>query len=427
MSMAPGPLSGPAPRRPPLAGLGVLAAGGALAAAAVLTFALAGGRAPGPADTNPAATNPAATNPGGGAAGAASAPAPIVAPSAQIVGARSDSRVPWQQALVVAVTDGTLSTVTGTDDRGAALTGAVTPTGTWSSTTALVPGATYTLSAVVLDAAGVTRTLPLGARASDPERIRTAALSPGDDRVVGVGQPVVVRLDGEVLGAQARAAIESRLRVTATPPVTGAWRWINSRELHYRAAQFWAPGTTLRVIADLDRLALPGGTWGSGVRTSTFSVGDALTSIVDVTARTMTVRRNGQVLRTMKASMGRPAYPTRNGTFVVLEKFENKVMDSATVDLPVGEDAYRTEVEHAVRLTNSGTFTHAAPWSVPDQGLRNVSHGCINLSPADAQWYFEQTRRGDVVTVVGSTAGPVPTDPGSADWNMSYADWASSA
>ncbi|MDP9437044.1 MAG: L,D-transpeptidase [Actinomycetota bacterium] len=255
----------------------------------------------------------------------------------------------------------------------------------------------------------------------------TARLSPGDDAVVGVGKAVAVTLSRDVESAAARAAVTARLSVRTTPAAPGAWRWMDARTVHYRPAAFWRPGTKVSVRVDLTRLGLPDGTWGSGGRTTRFTVGDALVSTVDVRRKTMTVRRNGAVVRIMKASMGRPEFPTRNGTFVVLEKFRHKIMDSATLDLPPGTPAYRLGVDHAVRITNSGTFTHSAPWSVRDQGRRNVSHGCINLSPADAAWYFAQARRGDVVQVVGSTQGPVSWDAGPQDWNTSFAAWRATA
>ena len=174
-------------------------------------------------------------------------------------------------------------------------------------------------------------------------------------------------------------------------------------------------------VADGAALA-PGGAWGSGVRTSRFTVGDAVVSTVDVAAHTMTVTRNGEVLRVLKASMGKPEHPTRGGTHLVLEKDATRVMDSDTVGLP---GAYRTEVQWAVRLTYSGTFTHSAPWSVADQGVRNVSHGCINLSPEDAKWFYDLARRGDVVHVVGTDEPPLPDDPGSVDWNVPFEEWVS--
>lgn len=347
--------------------------------------------------------------------------APVAVPAATVVGVRG-GRVPWDQPLRLAVSSGTLTAATVTDPDGAGVPGQLTPTG-WRSTGTLVPGATYHATLTVQDAADALHALPLTADTSLADRVVTAALSPGDDAVVGVGKPIAVTFDRDVEDAAARAALVSRLTVQARPAVPGAWRWMDDRTVHYRPATFWKSGTEVDVRVDLHRLGLPDGTWGSGVRTSSFTVGAALVSTVDVQAKTMTVRRDGKVLRVLRASMGRPEFPTRNGTFLVLEKHRRKVMDSATVNLPPGSPAYRTEVEHAVRITNSGTFTHGAPWSVKDQGVRNVSHGCINLSPADAAWFYGLAQRGDVVVVEGSTQGPNSWDAGSRDWNMSFEEW----
>ena len=139
----------------------------------------------------------------------------------------------------------------------------------------------------------------------------------------------------------------------------------------------------------------------------------------------MTVSRGGTVLRVLKASTGRPGLDTRSGTFVVLEKSADRVMDSATVDLPPGTPAYRTAVKDAVRITAAARSRTARPGRWPARAVRNVSHGCVNLAPADAHWFFEQVRRGDVVTVVGSPAGPDLADAGSRDWNLSFSQWRS--
>jgi len=360
----------------------------------------------------------------GAAASAAAQPAAaaVAPPVLRLAGRTGGGRLPWQSALALTVEHGTLRDVQATGPDGASLPGGLAGAG-WSSSARLVPSTTYRLTATVADTAGTTRTVALQARTTAATRLLEAALSPGDDAVVGVGQPVAVRLDHPVTGAAARAAVLERLQVRTSPAVPGAWRWMDDQEVHYRAAQFWAPGTRIDVTSDLEGLRLPGQRWGSGTHTSSFTVGRALTSVVDTRTHTMTVSRDGRVVRVMKASMGKPAFPTRNGTFLVLEKFASRIMDSATVDLPPGTPAYRTAVEHAVRLTYSGTFTHGAPWSVPSQGVANVSHGCINLSPADAEWYYDQATRGDVVQVVGSTAGPSSTDPGSRDWNMSFRAW----
>jgi lipoprotein-anchoring transpeptidase ErfK/SrfK len=350
------------------------------------------------------------------AAGAEPAgPVPLVLAAS----AGPDGLQPWTEPLRVTVTHGELRdlVVVGPDDEPVA--GSLRE-GAWQSGGLLAPDRLYALTATVRDVGGREGTRRLGLRTTAAERVLTASLSPGDDAVVGVGQPVVVKLDGPVRDAESRRALVERLEVTSTPAVEGAWRWMRDEELHWRPAEFWPAGTAVDVRVALEGLALADGTWGSGVRTSQFEVGDALVSTVDVAAHTMTVTRNGEVLRVMPASMGRPEFPTRGGTHLVLEKNASRVMNSDTVGLP---GAYRLEVDWAVRLTYSGTFTHSAPWSVADQGVRNVSHGCINLSPQDAQWFYEQSRRGDVVQVVGTDVPPKLDDPGAADWNLTFEEW----
>ena len=359
---------------------------------------------------------------------AAAAAQPVVladadAPRLRVLGLR-DGTLAWQDRVRVKAHDGRLEMVSVTGPSGRPVPGALTPGGRWRATTTSVPASTYRVTAQVRDLAGELRTLQATVRTRAAQDLLGAGLAPGDGRVVGIGQPVVLRLDRPVEDPAARTALQDRLEVHSRPAVDGAWRWVSSTELHYRGPQFWEPGTSISVVADLDGLALPDGVWGSGRRTTAFTVGQALHSVVDTREHTMTVRRGGEVLRVMKASMGKPQFATRNGTFIVLEKFAERVMDSATVDLPPGTPAYRTAVEHAVRISYSGTFTHGAPWSVPSQGRANVSHGCINLSPADAEWFFDLAQRGDVVEVVGSRRGPLPHDAGSVDWNMSFAEWA---
>jgi lipoprotein-anchoring transpeptidase ErfK/SrfK len=99
-------------------------------------------------------------------------------------------------------------------------------------------------------------------------------------------------------------------------------------------------------------------------------------------------------------------------------------MDSATVGIPRNSpDGYYEKVYWDVRISYGGAFVHAAPWSVADQGSTNVSHGCVNLSTDNAKWFYDFSQRGDVVDVYNSTAAPVLTDPGMADWNLSWREW----
>lgn len=358
---------------------------------------------------------------------AAAAPAPAVAPtlSATVVSGPRMA-VPWSAPLTLMVANGTFKSVSVADPDGEPVAGsAATPT-TWRSTTTLLPAATYKVTAIAVDAAGELRPMTLAVRTAPATRVVRATLSPGDGAVVGVGQPVVVRLSRPVKDEADRAAVVQRLQVTAVPAVRGAWRWMQDDELHYRGPSYWAAGSRIDVVADLHRLQLSGGTWGAGRRTTSYRIGDAMVSTVDVKAHTMTVRRNGTVLRVLKVSTGRPGFETHNGVHLVLEKTRLKTMDSSTIGIPRnGPGGYYLKVPNSVRISYSGEFVHSAPNTVRQQGVANVSHGCINLAPADAAWFYPLARRGDVVEVKNSPRKPLSYDPGTSDWNMPFSQWAS--
>ena len=366
----------------------------------------------------------------GWAASRTSSPVPVAAarpvpvPSVVPVGVAA-GRVPWDRPLALAVVDGTLRDVTATGPDGTAVPGAVTAGG-WTSREPLLPASTYRLRATVVDRAGTEREVALNTRTTLPSRTLHAVLSPGDGKVVGIGMPVVVTLDQPVTEPADRAAVVQRLTVTSRPAVAGAWRWMSPTELHYRGPSYWAAGTALSARADLDRLRLSDGTWGEGVRTTSWTIGKAVVARVDVATKTMVVTVDGTVVRTLKVSTGRAAYPTKGGVHLVLEKNKLKVMDSATVGIPRNSPAgYYEEVPDSVRISYSGEFVHSAGWSVADQGVRNVSHGCVNVSPADAAWFFDLVKRGDVVDVVNASVPPLLSDPGTSDWNIPFSAWAS--
>jgi lipoprotein-anchoring transpeptidase ErfK/SrfK len=350
--------------------------------------------------------------------------APAVAPPEPTVSVAVDpaGNVPWDQPLQVTVANGQLGAVSVADADGQALPGATSPDGTaWQSAGTLIPQATYTVlvSATGADRRPIEQTLAVTATPAPELR---ATLSPGDGEIVGVGMPAVVTFDQPVAPAD-RPVVEQRLSVTTTPPVAGAWRWINRARLHWRPAAYWQSGTEVTVHADLRRLQV-GPAWGTNERTIRFRIGEAHISTVDVATHQMTVTENGQVVNRIPISAGRERYPTRNGVHIALAKSRIELMDSATVGIPLDRGGYYKKVGWATRLSYGGTFVHAAPWSVRDQGVRNVSHGCINASPASAQWFFNFTKRGDVVEVVNSTAPPKLSDPGTADWNIPWDQWA---
>ncbi|MCU1589990.1 MAG: ErfK/YbiS/YcfS/YnhG family protein [Frankiales bacterium] len=333
---------------------------------------------------------------------------------------------PWSAPLTLSVMDGTLKSVTVLDPDGTDLAGAAVDGSTWQSAVqSLLPDATYRVTATVVDKSGEPRPMTLSVHTTPAARVLHAVLSPGDGDVVGVGMPLIVTLNHPVKSSADRAALISRLTVVTTPAVAGAWRWMDNSELHYRAATYWTTGTAITLSSNLRRLQLSDGTWGSGTRRTTFHVGDAMISTVDVTKHVMAIRRNGKLLRIAKVSTGRDKYPTKGGVHIVLEKTKLKVMDSATVGIPRNSpDGYFEKVPFSVRISNGGAFVHAASWSVRSQGVANVSHGCVNMSPADAQWFFGLAKRGDVVNVINASVKPVLWDAGMSDWNIPFAEWA---
>jgi lipoprotein-anchoring transpeptidase ErfK/SrfK len=134
----------------------------------------------------------------------------------------------------------------------------------------------------------------------------------------------------------------------------------------------------------------------------------------------MTVTKDGQVVKSIPVSLGRPNMPSCSGTMVIIERLAKTVFDTTTDPNP--DNRYRTDIEYAQRLTWSGQFIHAAPWSVSDQGKRNVSHGCVNMSTDNAKWLFDQTVVG-VPVIVKGTPRPLEYGNGWTDWNKTWDDY----
>jgi lipoprotein-anchoring transpeptidase ErfK/SrfK len=120
----------------------------------------------------------------------------------------------------------------------------------------------------------------------------------------------------------------------------------------------------------------------------------------NISSHTFTVTIPGQAPRVMPASFGKPGRESPVGTFPVMEKDRTLIFDSRTIGIPLSDpEGYYLTGEYAERLTTGGVFVHSAPWSVNQQGHSNVSHGCVNLSPANAKWYFDNVQVGDPVTL----------------------------
>ena len=251
------------------------------------------------------------------------------------------------------------------------------------------------------------------------------AVVPLDGETVGVGLPIQVAFTAPVID---REAVQRGLAVQSTPAVTGAWRWISDDKVRYRPQEYWPPGTKVTLRIRLRGVSAGAGVYGDEQRTVSFTVGRSVVSVVDARRLRMEVSIDGQVARTIPVTTGKKGWETRNGVKVALEKHSLKLMDGATLGIPVDSpEYYRLPVRWAVRMTWSGEFVHGAGWSTADQGRARVSHGCVGMSLRDAKWFFAQTRRGDVIEVVNSpTDRSMELDNGFGDWNLSWEQWMAS-
>ncbi|MEV6135473.1 L,D-transpeptidase [Nocardia sp. NPDC051990] len=210
-----------------------------------------------------------------------------------------------------------------------------------------------------------------------------AAITPSAGQEVGIAAPVTIRFANPVAN---RARAERLVDIRATDQLPGTISWAGDRELTWTPTSFLPARVPISVQVGNARTEF---------RTNAGVVGDA-----DMSAHTFTVSIGGAVARSMPASMGKPGWETPTGTFPVLEKFRSVVFDSRTIGIPLSSpEGYVINGEYAERLTWGGVFVHSAPWSVDSQGYANVSHGCINLAPDDAAWYYETVGVGDPVTV----------------------------
>jgi lipoprotein-anchoring transpeptidase ErfK/SrfK len=292
--------------------------------------------------------------------------------------------------------------------------------GVWRPAAQLDYSSTYVVKVVAATDGGQPTTLSSTfTTMPKPSRISGASLYFADGDTVGIGMPLVVEFTYPV-PPSARAAIEQRLMVTTAPHVEGVWHWFSGSEAHYRPEKYWAPGTKITLRAGVGGLPMGNGMYGKRDRIAHITVGRAMVSKVDANTHEMKVYQDGKLIRTMPASLGKRSTPTSSGIMVAMEKHDMVIMDSSTYGVPIDSPAgYRVKVYDAVRFTWGGEFTHGAPWSVGDQGRRNVSHGCVNLSPSNARWFTGLTLRGDVIEV-DNTGRAVKPEDGWTDWNIPW-------
>ncbi|MBX7434864.1 L,D-transpeptidase family protein [Mycobacterium sp. Y57] len=323
--------------------------------------------------------------------------------------------------VTVAAEFGVLGAVTMVNEDGEQVSGQLSKDGLrWETTEPLGYNKRYTLTAQSLGLGGVA-SRQMTFETHSPENLTMAYVVPTEGEVVGVGQPVAIQFDENIPN---RLAAQRAITIKTDPPVEGAFYWLSNREVRWRPAQYWKPGTTVQVDVNTYGVDLGDGLFGQDNVSTNFSIGDEVITTIDDDTKTLTVTRNGEVIKTMPVSMGKNSTPTNTGVYIVGDRRSHMIMDSSTYGVPSNSpNGYRTEVDWATQISYSGIYVHAAPWSVGSQGYSNVSHGCINVSTSNGQWFYDNSKRGDIVEVINTVGSTLPGTDGLGDWNIPWDQW----
>ncbi|MFF0487008.1 Ig-like domain-containing protein [Streptomyces sp. NPDC004435] len=333
----------------------------------------------------------------------------------------------------VAVTEGKLTEVTMTSAEGTAVKGEIAADGlSWKPTGQLERATVYKIAATAVDASGLEAHENSSFTTVSKENSFIGNFTPEDGSTVGVGMPVSINFNKAITD---KKAVQGGIKVTSSSGQEVVGHWFDATRLDFRPDDYWKAGSTVTLKLDLDGVEGADGVFGVQQKTVTFKVGRSQVSTVDVATKTMTVVRDGKVLRTIPISAGSPENTTYNGQMVISEKFKETRMNGATVGFTDsdGKGEYDIkDVPHAMRLSTSGTFIHGNYWGARSIfGSVNTSHGCIGLADVKgagdpkqaAAWLYDQSITGDVVIVKNSKDDTIAPSNGLNGWNMNWSAW----
>jgi lipoprotein-anchoring transpeptidase ErfK/SrfK len=330
-------------------------------------------------------------------------------------------KVDPDQRIVVKAQDGQLAAVSVTGPKGP-LKGSMSPDGTvWTANRRLLDfGATYTVQATAIDARGVSTSRTDQFRTRQPKAFFSGAILPDAGTTVGAGTPITVVFDRPIKN---KADIERALVVHTPTPIEGAWSWNSDSSAEFRPRKYWPGDISVTVDLNLKGVQSERGVFGKTNTATTFAIGPQMVTKVSAKSHTAKVYLNGKKVRTIPITTGKAGFETRSGTLLIVSKERTRIMDAATGGTAKTDpEYYRLEVEYAMRITYSGEFLHAAPWSQGSQGYANVSHGCIGMSTTNAQWLYDHSILGDVVEITGTTV-PQNLGNGITVWTEPWPDW----
>lgn len=240
-----------------------------------------------------------------------------------------------------------------------------------------------------------------------------------DGSTYGVGMPIIAYLSASI--SDAKDFAEATKVTVDGAEVEGAWHFQKSAiykgyplEAHYRTEKYWPAHADIHLDLAVQGLAAGPGWVFDNSLTLDMSTGAANISKIDGKTERMVVTSDGKTKFTFPVSLGAAKTPTFSGTKIVMEKSKLERM--------VGE-GYDVKVPWSVRVTNSGEFIHSASWNGGNIGRRSTSHGCTNLTVADAKKYFDFAQVGDVTVYTNTGGGTMPSWDGYGDWNLSWTTW----
>ncbi|MFF5443551.1 Ig-like domain-containing protein [Streptomyces sp. NPDC012888] len=316
-----------------------------------------------------------------------------------------------------------ITDVIAVDQHGRRLAGELSAKGDrWHSTVPLAAGVRYSVTVSTEDERGAPGLRRLSFDTTPAKKLLKVEFGP-EEGTYGVGQPLDATLNEPVTDKAARALIERGLVVDARPkPVEGAWHWIDDTHIQFRPKDYWPANSSVTLRSNLEGIRIAD-MHGAASTPLKLEFGDRVEVITNAASHYMTFKRNGEVVTTLPVTTGKPGFATRNGTKVVLGKQYFVRMRGDTVGIG-GSEYYNLPVYWATRVTWSGEYVHAAPWSIGSHGYANVSHGCTGMSTGNAAWFFENIREGDLVTVVNSIGEWMPAfGNGYGAWNMDWEEW----
>jgi lipoprotein-anchoring transpeptidase ErfK/SrfK len=328
-----------------------------------------------------------------------------------ITPATGDTNARPDQGVTVSAARGLIKSVTvttGADPLSGALNAAHT---VWHTTWALLPSHYYVVTATAVDSKGRPVTQRSSFRTLTPRATFQTQIFEGYHQTYGVGMPIILTFSHPVTD---KIAVEQSLQLWTSKPIVGAWYWDGSESLVFRPRTYWPQHTHVSVVAHLDGVEAAPGVYGTANLTQSFYIGNSLIAVVSTASHYAAIYYRDKLFGVWPVSTGEPGDDTANGTYLTIEKANPVLMSGpGYTDFPV---------PYSVRFTWSGDYMHDAYWSVGEQGYTNVSHGCVNLSPAHAEIYYDLAVPGDPVTIKGSPVAGA-WDDGWTEWFLTWSQW----